>query len=75
MRFFVFMAGRAGRIVRGLLGIALIGLGIGLGGGWWALAVVGLAPLAAATFDVCLFAPLAHLPAGGPALRARTLTH
>lgn len=75
MRFFAFMASRAGRIVRGLLGIVLIGLGIGLGGGWWALAVVGLAPLAAAAFDVCLFAPLAHLPAGGQALRAKTVMH
>ncbi len=75
MKFFAFMASRVGRIVRGLLGLALVGFGIGLGGGWWALAIVGLVPLTAAAFDVCLFAPLAHLPAGGQSLRARSLTH
>lgn len=75
MKFVEFAASRAGRIVRGLLGLVLIGVGVALGGGWWLLAVLGLVPLAAAVFDVCLFAPLAHLPASGQALRARTHAH
>ncbi|MBS2966328.1 DUF2892 domain-containing protein [Actinocrinis puniceicyclus] len=75
MEFFAFLASRAGRITRGVAGVALIVAGVALGGGWWALAVVGLAPLAAATFDFCLFAPLAHLPLGGPSLRAKLHAH
>jgi hypothetical protein len=75
MGFIGFMAGTAGRIVRAAAGIALIVAGAVLGGGWWALAVVGLVPLAAAAFDVCLFAPLAHQPLGGRALRARLHAH
>ena len=75
MRFIAFMASRTGRILRGLLGLVLIGLGAGFGGGWWALAVVGLVPVAAAALDVCLLAPLAHLPVGGRSLRSRALPH
>ena len=75
MEFFEFLASRAGRITRGVIGIALIVAGVALGGGWWALAALGLVPLAAAAFDVCLVAPLAHLPLGGQSLRAKLHAH
>lgn len=61
-----FLEGRAGRSVRAVAGVVLIGLGIGLaaglGGAWWVLAVVGLVPLGAAAANLCLFAPLFHQP-------------
>jgi hypothetical protein len=71
MGFFAFMGSTTGRIVRAAAGLALIIAGALAGGGWWALAVVGLLPLAAGVFDFCLFAPLMRLPMGGKALRAR----
>lgn len=51
--------GRAGRIVAGA---ALVALGAALGGGFWALAVIGLVPLAAGAFNFCLVAPLVGAP-------------
>lgn len=51
--------GRAGRVIAGA---ALVGLGTARGGGFWALAAVGLVPLAAGAFNVCLVAPLAGAP-------------
>ena len=50
--FFAFMASAAGRITRIAAGVVLIVVGVLLGGGWWALAVVGLVPLAAG-FSMC----------------------
>ncbi len=70
--FFAFMASTAGRITRIVAGIVLIVLGVVFGGGWWALAVVGLVPLAAGILDVCVFAPLFRLPFVGARLRAST---
>jgi hypothetical protein len=70
--FFAFMASTAGRITRIVAGVVLIVLGVLLGGGWWALAVVGLVPLAAGIGDVCVFAPLFHRPFNGARLRAVT---
>jgi uncharacterized membrane protein YedE/YeeE len=79
MGFFGFLSSRTGRLIRMLLGTLMIGLGAGLAGGlngaWWVLAVLGLVPLTAAVFDVCLFAPLAHLPVGGRAMRRKLLAH
>ena len=68
---FEFLASMAGRVVRAVAGIALIVVGLLLvkGTGGWILAIVGLLPLLAGLFDWCLFAPLAGLPFGGPALR------
>ena len=57
-----FMERPIGRIARGVVGLVLIGLGAGLGGLWWILAVVGLVPLAAGVFNFCLLAPLFHSP-------------
>jgi len=70
--FFAFMASSSGRITRVAAGVVLIAVGALLGGGWWALAVVGLVPLAAGLLDVCVFAPLFHRPFNGARLRAAT---
>ncbi len=75
MGFFAFLAGRAGRITRAVVGVALIVAGVALGGAGWVLAALGLVPLTAAALDVCLFAPLAHLPLGGRSLRAKLHAH
>jgi hypothetical protein len=69
MKFSQFMASTIGRGIRILAGLALIVVGIALGGGWWALAVVGLVPLLAGAFDVCIFNPLFHQPLSGRVVR------
>lgn len=56
------MQGSAGRMARAVVGLALMAVGLVLGGWWLAVAVVGLVPLAAGAFRVCLVAPLAHQP-------------
>jgi hypothetical protein len=66
---FGFMASTAGRATRAVLGLVLVVLGIVMGGGGLVLTVVGLVPLAAGVFDVCLFAPLFHQPLRGADLR------
>jgi Inner membrane protein YgaP-like, transmembrane domain len=70
MGFSKFMASTAGRAVRVIAGVALIVVGGILGGGWWALAVVGLVPLAAGALDICLFNVLFRRPLSGKAVRA-----
>ena len=69
MKFSQFMASTIGRGIRILAGLALIVVGIALGGGWWALAVVGLVPLLAGAFDVCIFNPLFHQRLSGRVVR------
>ena len=66
-----FMASTAGRAARVIAGIALIVVGALLGGGWWALAVVGLVPLATGVLDVCLVNALFGQPLSGRTARAR----
>lgn len=71
--FAVFMASPAGRLLRIIAGLALIAWG-------WSmherpagivLMVVGLAPLLAGVFNVCLIAPIIGVPfAGKDARRA-----
>ena len=70
MGFSKFMASTAGRAVRIVAGVMLIVVGGLLGGGWWALAVVGLVPLTAGALDVCLFNVLFGQPLSGKAVRA-----
>jgi len=70
MGFTSFMASTAGRAIRIIAGVALIVVGGLLGGGWWALAVVGLVPLVAGALDVCLFNSLFGRPLSGKAVRA-----
>jgi hypothetical protein len=62
MAFVTMMQSNAGRIARAVVGLAMIAIGLALGGGWLAVAVVGLVPLAAGVFDFCLAAPLVHRP-------------
>ena len=70
---FRFLASSAGRVVRAVVGLALIVVGIAVVGGvvGWILAIVGLVPLAAGVFDRCVFAPLFGLPFAGPSLRQK----
>jgi hypothetical protein len=70
---FGFLASNAGRILRAVAGLILIALGIWLASGVlrWVLIIVGLVPLAAGVFDVCVFAPLFGLPFVGDRLRAK----
>ena len=70
MAFSKIMASTTGRAIRIIAGLALIVIGGILGGGWWALAVVGLIPLGAGALDVCLFNALVHKPLSGKAVRA-----
>lgn len=62
------LGGRLGRSAAGLLliagGLLLVGGGLGI-----ALAVVGLVPLAAGLFDLCIFSALFGGPLGGSAIR------
>lgn len=60
-----FMSSTMGRSARMLAGIVLIAIGVTLGGGWWALAVVGLVPLVAGAANVCLLAPALGQPLKG----------
>lgn len=66
-----FLGSGPGRIARLVAGLVLIAIGVGQNGAWRALGVVGLVPLAAGAFDVCLLGPLFRLPFGGRAFRAR----
>lgn len=69
MAFAKFMAGPVGRIVRIVAGIALIAVGLLVVGdtAGIVLAVVGLVPIAAGVFNVCLIAPLIRAPFSGEA--------
>lgn len=67
-----FLASGTGRLTRIVAGLILIALG------WWmhsttgtVIAVIGLIPLLAGLFDICLFAPLFGLPLSGKQIRSR----
>ena len=66
-----FLGSKAGRVARVAAGLALIGAGLGLVRGTTgrAMAGVGLLPLAAGTFDVCVLGPVVGLPFRGPRFR------
>lgn len=66
-----FLASTTGRIVRVLAGIALVSWGLmGLTGtAGIIVAVIGLVPLLAGIFDVCVFAPLFRNPFKGADIR------
>ncbi len=70
MAFTTFMASTAGRALRILVGAALIVIGLTIGGAGWILAAVGLVPLLAGVFDVCLFGPLLGQALKGSEIRA-----
>jgi hypothetical protein len=65
MAFAHLMSTPAGRLIRIAAGIAMIAVGIALGGAWWILAVAGLLPLLAGVANVCLIAPLLGAPFRG----------
>ncbi|MGC9221769.1 MAG: YgaP-like transmembrane domain [Solirubrobacteraceae bacterium] len=59
MVFVNFMQSAFGRAARAIVGIALVVLGIAIGGaGGIIILIVGLVPLAAGLFGFCLIAPL-----------------
>ncbi len=69
---FGFLASQAGRLTRVVAGVILILIGLLAFDGTTLgviITVIGLVPLAAGSFDVCLFAPLFGLPFRGPKLR------
>ncbi len=67
MKFAKFMATATGRLIRMGLGLAMMGIGLGWVGGvaGGVIAIVGLAPIIAGLFNVCLIAPLVHAPFRG----------
>lgn len=69
MSFARFMATTTGRALRVVAGLALIVIGLAIGGaGGVILAIVGLVPLAAGAFNVCFIAPLLKVPFSGKAV-------
>ncbi|MFO1183534.1 MAG: DUF2892 domain-containing protein [Bauldia sp.] len=69
--FAQFLASMSGRVLRALAGIALIAVGAAFRDTGWGLALVavGLVPLAAGVFDVCLLSPLLGGPLSGAHIR------
>jgi DUF2892 family protein len=69
MTFAMWMASGWGRIVRIVAGLILVAAGLYVQNAWGlVVAIIGLVPLAAGVFNLCLFAPLF----GGP-INARRL--
>ena len=70
-KFFGFMASIAGRAARVVVGLVLVGLGLGLvaGVGGWVMFAVGVVLVLVGALDVCLFAPLFGKPFTGKRLR------
>ena len=71
--FVKWMASMNGRIARVVVGLVLIALGLfgTTGTTQIILVIVGLIPLAAGNFDVCLAAALAGMPIKGADIRRR----
>jgi Protein of unknown function (DUF2892) len=70
MSFARFMSSTTGRAIRVIAGLAIIIWGFAAG--IPALVVVGLVPLAAGAFNVCLIAPLLKAPFSGKSLSHRS---
>jgi hypothetical protein len=70
--FFKFMASTAGRITRVVAGVALILVGLLAIGGvvGYVVAAIGLVPVYAGLFDVCVFSKLFGGPFKGSEIRA-----
>ena len=59
MAFARFMSTPTGRIIRAVAGLVLVGLGFFIGGTTGiVVGIVGLVPIAAGLFNVCLIGPL-----------------
>lgn len=72
MKLIELIGSRPGRLVRVIAGLALIAVGLRSHGAGRVLAVVGLVPLGAGTFDVCLLGPAVKRPFQGEAFRRST---
>jgi len=72
MAFAKLINSTAGRLLRIVAGIVMIGLGFFAIGGTAGLVVaaIGVIPLAAGIFDLCLLAPVLSVPWGGTKIRA-----
>lgn len=70
--FAQLIAGTGGRIARVVAGLTIIGAGSRVIGGarGTAVAMIGLVPLAAGTFDFCVLSPLFNGPFWGREIRA-----
>jgi len=70
--FVKFMATTNGRILRIVVGIALIIVGFLVNPNWvgYILIVIGLIPLVAGILDLCFLAPLFGAPIQGAKIRA-----
>lgn len=72
MKFASFMSRPIGRVLRIVVGAALVGAGVVLGSvPGIVVGVVGAVVLAAGAFDWCLIAPLLRLPVAGSKIRAQ----
>ena len=69
MAFSKLMASNLGRGARIIVGLVLLTLGTTLGGAWWIVGVVGLVPLLAGIFDLCLLGPVLGQPLRGKEIR------
>ncbi len=70
MGFAKFMSSTSGRVLRGVVGLVLFGIGVAMGGAWVILSAVGVVFMAVGVFDVCLLAPLFKQPLSGKKVRA-----
>ncbi len=70
--FAQFIAGSAGRLLRVAAGVALIALGLSVVGGTagYIVAAIGLVPIAAGVFDLCLLGPIMGTSFAGRDIRA-----
>ncbi len=77
MAFVNFMVSATGRWLRIVAGIVLIALGLLVvkDTGGIIVAVIGLVPLLAGVFDVCIFAALFGAPLSGEENRRRQAAH
>lgn len=73
MSFAQFMSSPAGRALRVIAGIALIVIGFMVMQGTWGIvvAIIGLVPLVAGLFDVCLIGALFGAPLRGKDVRGQ----
>lgn len=69
VKFMASTAGRAARIVAGIV-LIVIGLLVVQGTAGVIIAIIGLLPLVAGLFDFCVFAPLFGAPLNGAKIRS-----
>jgi hypothetical protein len=77
MKFLSFMSTPTGRVIRGIMGIAIIAIGFAIGGtAGWIVSAFGLLPLLTGVFGLCPINPLVGRPIKcDAACRATTPSH